>query len=442
MQLRKLQTRIADSQYLAGSPGEIENKMENAVHGLTTPPESPSTPAVASRGKIVMMAIIAGAVITNIYCTQPILPLIKASLGVDLATVDLVAAAALLGFATGLALLLPLGDRFDRRKLVLGQIAFACIFAIAAAISPGIWALIAASFGLGIVSCVPQQLVPFAAVMSAPHQRGRNVGTVVSGIMVGILLGRTIAGVVGSAYGWRAVYGMEAAFMVPVWFAAATLLPRGVPSTNLSYGRLLASLWPLARDHRPIRESMIIQALLWACFNAFWVNLAALLASGPWHLGSAWAGGFGIIGAAGAFAASLGGHISDRRGARHVVGLSIGIVTLGYLLLAGANSSLALLVIGVIVLDIGVQAGLVSNQTRAFAVDQKAQGRINSLYMTATFFGGAVGATVSGWLMTRFGWTGIVAFGVALGLIAAAIHWVGASHRTGGRPRPDTGAPI
>ena len=412
------------------------------MSGQSTTPVSPPTPAVASRGKIVMMAIIAGAVITNIYCTQPILPLIKAGLGVDLTTVDLVAGAALLGFSTGLALLLPLGDRFDRRKLVLGQIAFAFAFAVAASVSPGIWTLIAASFGLGIVSCVPQQLVPFAAVMSRPTERGRSVGTVVSGIMVGILLGRTIAGVVGAAYGWRAVYGMEAVFMVPVWIAAAMLLPQGVPSTNLSYGRLLASLWPLARDHRPIRESMVIQALLWACFNAFWVNLAALLASGPWHLGSAWAGGFGIIGAAGAFAASLGGHLSDRRGTRHVIGWSIGIVTLAYLLLSGANSSLTLLVIGVIVLDIGVQAGLVSNQTRAFAVDPKAQGRINSLYMTATFFGGAVGATVSGWLMSRFGWTGIVAFGVTLGLVAAAIHWIGTPRRTGGSHTPHPDAPI
>ena len=412
------------------------------MSGQSTTPVSPPTPAVASRAKIVMMAIIAGAVITNIYCTQPILPLIKAGFGVGLTTVDLVAAAALLGFSTGLALLLPLGDRFDRRKLVLGQIALAFVFGIAAAVSPSIWTLIAASFSLGIVSCVPQQLVPFAAVMSHPHQRGRSVGTVVSGIMVGILLGRTVAGVVGATYGWRAVYGLEAAFMVPVFIAAATLLPRGVPSTNLSYGRLLASLWPLARDHRPIRESMMVQALLWACFNAFWVNLAALLATGPWHLGSAWAGGFGIIGAAGAFAASLGGHISDRRGARHVVGLSIGTVTLAYLLLSGANSSLALLVIGVIVLDIGVQAGLVSNQTRAFAVDPKAQGRINSLYMTATFFGGAVGTVVSGWLMSRFGWTGIVAFGIALGLVAAAIHWIAAPGKTAASHTPHPDAPI
>ena len=403
------------------------------MSGLPSTPESAATPAVASRGKIVMMAIIAGAVITNIYCTQPILPLIAAGLRVNITTVDFVAGAALLGFSTGLALLLPLGDRFDRRKLVLTQIVLALVFAATAAVAPGIWALIAASFALGIVSCVPQQLVPFAAVMSLPSERGRNVGTVVSGIMVGILVGRTIAGLIGAAWGWRAVYGAEAAFMVPVFIAAAVLLPKGVPSTNLSYGRLLASLWPLVRDNRPIRESMIIQALLWACFNAFWVNLAALLKSGPWHLGSAWAGGFGIIGAAGAFAASLGGNATDRMGFRKVIGASIAIATLAYLLLSGAATSLTLLIVGVIVLDIGVQAGLVSNQTRAFSVDPKAQGRINSLYMTATFFGGAVGATVSGWLMSRFGWSGIVAFGVVLGIVAFAIHWIGAPRESAGR---------
>jgi len=385
---------------------------------------NPEAPVLASRGKIIMMAIIAGAVITNIYCTQPILPLIASGFGVDLTAVDIVAGAALLGFATGLALLLPLGDRFDRRKLVLAQIALAFCFAGAAALAPTIWLLIAASYFVGIVSCVPQQLVPFAAVMSAPSERGRNVGTVVSGIMVGILAGRTISGAVGAAYGWRAVYGMEAAFMIPVFIAAASLLPRGVPSTNLSYGRLLASLWPLVRDNRPIRESMMVQALLWACFNAFWVNLAALLASGPLHLNSAWAGGFGIIGAAGAMAASLGGRAADRLGSRAVIATSIGLVIVSFLVLIGAVSSLALLVVGVVILDMGVQSGLVSNQTRAFAVDPKAQGRINSLYMTATFLGGAVGTVISGWLMTRYGWSGIVAFGIVLGLVASLIHWL------------------
>jgi predicted MFS family arabinose efflux permease len=387
----------------------------------------------AVRLKIFMMAVVAGAVITNLYCVQPILPLIASGFHASLTTVDLVAGAALLGFSTGLALLLPLGDRYDRRMLVMAQIVAAFLLDIVALFVPDIWALAAVSFGIGMVSCVPQQLVPFAGAMSQPSERGRNVGTVVSGIMVGILVGRTIAGAVGQAYGWRAVYGVEAALMVPSGIVALSMLPRGVPSTDLSYGRLLASLWPLMRDNRPIRESMLVQALLWACFNAFWVNLAALLANGPWHLGSAWAGGFGIIGAAGAFAASLGGRISDRKGTRYVVGLSIGTVTLAYILLAGANASLALLVIGVIVLDIGVQAGLVSNQTRAFAVDPKAQGRINSLYMTATFLGGAIGTVVSGWLMSQFGWGGVVVLGIVLGGLAALFH------RRGGSRQPTLG---
>jgi len=173
----------------------------DAARGLVAQPCERERPHFVARGKIVMMAVIAGAVITNIYCTQPILPLIASGMQVDIATVDLVAGSALLGFAAGLALLLPLGDRFDRRKLVLGQIAGAFVFASAASLAPGIWALVAASFALGIVSCVPQQLVPFAAVMSLPSERGRSVGTVVSGIMVGILLGRTISGVVGAAWG-------------------------------------------------------------------------------------------------------------------------------------------------------------------------------------------------------------------------------------------------
>jgi predicted MFS family arabinose efflux permease len=397
-------------------------------------------PTAAPRGKILIMGAVAGAVATNIYCTQPILPLIAAGLKVDLTMANLVAGAALLGFASGLAFLLPLGDRVDRRKLILWQVVIAFIVAAASAVAPNIGTLIAASFALGVVSGVPQQLVPFAATMSAPSERGRSVGTVVGGIMVGILLGRTLSGALGVLYGWRAVYTFQAVLMVPVWFASASLLPRSLPSTDLSYGRLLVSLWPLVRDHRAIRESMFVQALLWACFNAFWVNLAALLASGPWHLNSAWAGAFGIIGAAGAFAASMGGRIADRRGARYVVGISIGVVILSYIIMAGANSSFILLVVGVIVLDIGVQAGLVSNQTRAFAADHRAQGRINSLYMTAIFSGGGVGVAISGWLTTHYGWRGVVLFGLALGLIALGYHWLGAPRGEKIEASPDVGA--
>jgi predicted MFS family arabinose efflux permease len=377
------------------------------------------------RSKILMMAVIAGAVVTNIYCNQPILPLIASGLAVTQAQADLVAGAALLGFATGMLLLLPLGDRHDRRTLILYQIALTALSAGVAAIAPNLPVLVAASFCMGVFACVPQQLTPFAAAVSPPAERGRNVGTVVSGIMVGILVGRTISGAIGAAFGWRGVFAAEALFMIPVWFLAAGLLPAGKPMTDLSYGKLMASLLPLAARHRPIRESMIVQSLLWACFNAFWVNCAALLSDGPLHLDSRWAGGFGIIGAAGAFAASLGGHFADRRGPRWVVGASIATVIASYGILYGAASSLALLVAGVVVLDLGVQAGLVSNQTRAFAVDRTAQGRINTLYMTTTFVGGAVGASASGLLMERFGWQGVALFALCMGGTAGIFHWAG-----------------
>ena len=279
-------------------------------------PPAATPPATASRAKIVAMATIAGAVVTNIYCTQPILPLIAQDLHVAPATADLVAGAALLGFATGLALL-PLGDRYDRRKLVLGQIVLAFAFAVASALAPGVWALIGAAFSLGVVSCVPQQLVPFAAVMSAPNERGRNVGTVVTGIMVGILLGRAVSGLIAHA-GWRAVYAVEAAAMVPVGIAAAWLRRAAcrAPRCRMAGCSRRSGRWP-ARIARSANR--------WSCraaFNAFWVNLAALLADGPWHLGSAWAGGFGLIGAAGALAATIGGRASDRIGTRRVIGLA------------------------------------------------------------------------------------------------------------------------
>lgn len=386
----------------------------------------PSTAELAPtpRAKIVMMAVIAGAVVTNIYCVQPILPLLAADLHISPANADLVAAAALLGFATGMFFLLPLGDRFDRRLLVLGQTALAFFLAGAAALAPTLPLLVAAAYGVGIVSCVPQQLTPFAAALSHPAERGRSVGTVVSGIMVGVLVGRTIAGVIGAAFGWRAVFAAEAAFMIPVGIAAAILLPEGRPTTDLSYGRLMVSLIPLVKNNRPLRESMVIQALLWAGFNAFWVNLAALLRDGPLHLGSAWAGGFGLIGAAGALAASLAGRGVDKRGSRWVVGAAIIMVAVSYALLFNAEGSLSLLVAGVIVLDLGVQAGLVSNQTRAFAVDPTAQGRINTVYMTATFLGGGAGAVVSGQLMERFGWTGVALFGGGVSALAGLLHWM------------------
>ena len=372
------------------------------------------------------MAFTAGAVVANIYFSQPMLPLIAQSLHARPSAIGLIPAFTLAGFAAGLATLVPLGDSVDRKKIVLAQIACAGLFAIVAGLAPNLPLLLAASFGLGFVSCAPQQMVPFAATLSEPETRGQSVGTVVSGIMLGLLTGRVIGGALSSVVGWRLVYGFAAALMLLAFAVTSRLLPAGRPTTDLPYRRLLASLWPLLREHPVLRNAILTQTLLWVCFNAFWASLASLLAN-SWGLGPFWGGAFGLVGVAGALAASGGGRASDRMGPIRVLAFSVACVALGYVALAFATVSLVALVVGVVLLDLGCQSALVSNQTRIFALNPSAQGRLNTLFMVSIFLGGAIGAAASGFLMAEVGWGGVV----ALGLVAAA--GAGLSHRRAAR---------
>jgi predicted MFS family arabinose efflux permease len=375
----------------------------------------------ATRGQILAMAFTAGAVVANIYFAQPMLPLIAADLHAPADSIGLIPACNLAGFAAGLATLVPLGDAFDRKRIVLMQIAAAALFATLAALAPNLPVLLAASLGLGFVSCAPQQMVPFAATMAAPFERGRAVGTVASGIMLGLLMGRVVGGALSAVMGWRLVFGFAAAFMLVAFALTARLLPAGKPTTDLSYGRLLASLWPLLRDHAPLRNAIASQTLLWICFNAFWASLASLLAH-SWGLGPFWAGAFGLVGVAGALAANAGGRAADRVGPLKVLAFSVVCVALGYVALAFGRVSLAALVVGVVLLDLGCQSALVSNQTRIFALDPKAQGRLNTVFMMSIFLGGAAGAALSGALMARFGWNGVVAEGLVAAGLAGLAH--------------------
>jgi predicted MFS family arabinose efflux permease len=365
--------------------------------------------------QVLAMAVVAGAVVANIYFSQPMLPRIAADLHAPASAIGLVPAATLAGFSSGLVTLVPLGDAYDRKRIVLAQIALAGAFAAAAALAPNFAVLLAASLGLGFVSCVPQQMVPFAATLAEPSARGRSVGTVASGIMLGLLMGRVVGGALSELIGWRGVYGLAAILMAGVFALTARALPAGRPTTDLSYGRLLASLWPLLRDHPALRNAMATQALLWVCFNAFWVNLASLLAQ-AWGLGAFAAGAFGLVGIAGALAASAGGRAADRLGPLRVLSFSVACVALSYVALGFAGVSLIALVVGVVLLDLGCQSALVANQTRIFALDPAAQGRLNTVFMVSIFLCGSFGAAVSGVLMARVGWGGVA----ALGLVAAA----------------------
>ena len=373
------------------------------------------------RGPYLTFAVIAGSVIANIYFFQPILPRIVADLGAPESSMGLIPGFTLAGFACGLATLVPLGDSVQRKTLVITQIAFAALFALAFGAAPTFPALLAAAFGLGVVCCVPQQLVPFAAALARPESRGRAVGVVVSGIMFGLLAGRTVGGALSAVIGWRELFALDAAFMVALAGIAWRVLPRVKPATDLSYARLMASLPGLARAHPTLRRAMATQALAWVAFNDFWAALASMLQQ-SWGLGSFWAGAFGLVGLVGAVAASGGGRAADRIGSHRVLIFSFAMIALGYVAMAAATFSMVALVVGVIALDLGCQSALVANQTRVFALDPHAQGRLNTLYMVSTFVGGAIGAALSGYAYAHWGWNGVVALGLAAGVGALAVH--------------------
>ena len=383
----------------------------------------------ALRGLLLLLATIAGVSVANIYYNQPLLDGFRQSFPLSASWIGVVPSITQLGYAAGMLLLAPLGDRFDRRRLILMQITGLCVALLLAAAAPNLAVLAVASLAIGILATIAQQAVPFAAELAPPSQRGHAVGTVMSGLLLGILLARTAAGLVGQYLGWRAVFVASILGLLVLAAVIISKLPRSKPTSTLAYGKLLVSMWHLAVELRGLREASLTGAALFAGFSLFWSTLALLLAGAPFHYGPQAAGLFGIVGAAGAMAAPLAGKFADRRGPRAIVSLSIALVALSFLVFAVSGSSLIGLVIGVIVLDVGVQAAQISNQSRIYALKPEARSRVNTVYMVSYFIGGAVGSGVGAFVWPLFGWVGV---GVA-GLVFAAL--AGLNHLRG-RPEP------
>ncbi|WP_241014948.1 MFS transporter [Burkholderia sp. Ac-20379] len=381
-----------------------------------------------SRGLLLLLATIAGVSVANIYYNQPLLGALRNAFPADANWIGVVPTATQLGYAAGMLLLAPLGDRFDRRKLILLQIAGLSVALLVAAAAPALPVLAAASLAIGVLGTIAQQAVPFAAEIAPPAERGAAVGTVMSGLLMGILLARTAAGFVGEYFGWRAVFVASVAALLAVAVAVVLRLPRSTPTSTLRYPQLLASLWHLAVELRGLRYAAATGAAMFGAFSAFWPALTLLLAGAPFHYGPQIAGLFGIVGAAGALAAPYAGKSADKRGPRAVITLSIWLVAVSFGIFAVSVSSLIGLVIGVIVLDVGVQAAQISNQSRIYALKPEARSRVNTVYMVCYFIGGALGSSagVEAWRLA--GWSGVCAVGLAFALLAGAIHHRGARH--------------
>ncbi|HTK18605.1 MAG TPA: MFS transporter, partial [Mucilaginibacter sp.] len=337
-----------------------------------------------------VMAIATGLIVANLYYNQPLLDDMARTFHVGSGKAGQVGGLTQLGYATGMLFIAPLADMIRRKRLIMVCLALATVALILVGMSTGINLLIAASYFVGIFSLIPQLLVPMTAHLAKPEERGAKIGFVMSGLLLGILLSRTISGFVGAHLGWRAMFYIAAGIMVVIWLLLFFLLPEVEPEYNGTYGALMKSLLTLIKEEPALRVAAIRGALCFACFSAFWVTLTFLLREN-FDKGSDVAGLFGLVGAFGALAAGLMGKLSDKMDAYKLSAFTLLLIVVSFVVFYFSAHSFVGLIIGVIVMDMGVQATHISNQSLIFALRPEARNRINTIYMVTYFIGGGFG---------------------------------------------------
>jgi len=365
------------------------------------------------------MTLAAGVVVANNYYNQPLLVDFAHAFHASAREVGAVPFLTQIGYASGLVFLLPLGDMIERRKLVTFLLALACLSLVAVALSPNLTWLACASFVLGFTSVVPQVLPAFAAQLAEPKDRGRVVGHIMAGLLCGILLSRFVAGFTGRYLGWAAIYWIAAVLMLVLAVALRAMLPHADPRFKGHYFTLLRSLGTLLMEQPVLRQTTAIAALQFAAFSAFWTTLAFELYSLPAHYGSAVAGSFGLVGIVGVLAAPQVGRFADRKSARFAVLVASLIVLVGYAIFALSSGSIIGLVAGVILLDLGMQSAHISNMARNYALKVDAFSRLNTVYVSLRFVGGAAGTAFGNLAWSFWGWPGVCA--VCLACSGAAL---------------------
>ncbi|MBH1964381.1 MAG: MFS transporter [Comamonadaceae bacterium] len=370
-----------------------------------------------------LLASGAGLAVAAIYYSQPMLGVLGDDIGASAQAVGLLPTLTQLGYALGIFFLAPLGDRHDRRKIILTKAAILFAALLVAALSPSLPTLLAASLVIGLAATMAQDIVPAAATLAPESQRGKVVGTVMTGLLLGILLSRVVSGFVAEHWGWRAMFAAAAASIGFVGLAAWRRLPGFQATTQMPYFALLRSLGSLWKQHTALRRATWAQGLLSIGFSAFWSTLAIMLHGEPFHLGAAAAGAFGLAGAAGALAAPVAGRIADRYGAPLVTRLGAGLVfvffaAMGLAPLMSSSSQLWLLVVCAVGFDMGIQASLIAHQTIIYGIDADARSRLNAVLFTGMFIGMAIGSALAAALFSEFGWVAVTGLASASALLA------------------------
>ncbi|WP_223832671.1 MFS transporter [Streptomyces venezuelae] len=406
-------------------------------------PETPGASFTLSPGIVLLFAVACGAAVANVYFSQPLLVTMGHDLAMSPALIGSVVTLTHVGYGLGLFFLVPLGDMADRRRLVVAQLLFlvGALAIVATAGTPGM--LLAGMAATGLLAVVTQTLVAFAASLAPAASRGRVVGLVTSGVVVGILLARTASGVLADLAGWRSVYVASASLTALLALVLHRVLPRDepltsgsdtTPATPLRYGELLRSTVTLFARERLLRLRALFCLLVFAAFSTLWSSVALPLSEAPYSLSHSAIGALGLVGAAGALAATAAGRLNDRGLSRQTTGVALALLAVSWVPLAFTRGSLAALIVGVVLLDLAVQAVHVTNQTLIYALHPEAGSRLIGGYMVFYSVGSATGAIAATSLYTVGGWGAVCALGAAFSCVALAL-WAATRRSADGAAR-------
>lgn len=377
------------------------------------------------RGTLLLMSVATGLSVAGNYFAQPLLNVIGHDLHLSTSTAALVVTVAQVGYALGLLLLVPLGDLLERRRLAVTLTAATAVFLTVTASAPNAALLLTGTALTGLTSVAAMVVVPYAATLAAPAERGRTVGTVMTGLLLGILLARTAAGLLADVGSWRTVYWVNAALMLIMALLLRLKLPALRTPAGLRYPALLRSMLGLFVQEPVLRRRAALGALIFAGFSVLWTALAFLMSGPSYGWQESAIGLLGLVGAAGSLSASAAGRLADRGLVHHVTGAGAFLLLGSWGLLAAGGSgggwSLAALLAGVIVLDLSVQAVHISNQNMVFGVRPEARNRLNSVYMTSYFAGGAAGSALTSVVWGTAGWSGVCALGASLAAVTVLV---------------------
>jgi predicted MFS family arabinose efflux permease len=382
-----------------------------------------TAPPALSRGVTLLMAVAAGLAVANVYYAQPLLDAIGLELAIGEAHLGAVIAITQIGYGLGLLLIAPIGDLVDRRRLILAQVLLTTIALGVAAFSATAVVFLAAMACVGMLAVVAQVIVAHSASLAARHEQGKIVGTVTTGIVLGILLARTASGTLSDLFGWRAVYAASsAADLVIAGLLLAVLPAQRIPSARMSYLRLIPSLFSLFGEVPVLRIRAMLAFFIFFTITVLLTPLVLLLSAPPFGLSHSQIGLFGLAGAAGALGASSAGRFADRGQGQRITGIALLLMSLSWLPIALLPYSLWGLIIGIIIIDYGLQAAHVANQSLIYRVRPEAQTRLAAGYMLFYSIGSASGSMLSTITYAQFGWTGVCLLGSA-GSVAGLAFW-------------------